>query len=537
MARAESDVERSGNQAAACIVAAAGSHRLPAGLLLVILDVEGGAIGGVSRNSNGTIDIGPMQVNDRWLPALAQRWHAPRAEVYAGLRDNFCANVEAGAWILRQAIDEAHGDFWDGVALYHSHDPAEKAAYLRSVLRRAISLELQAQQPDPPAGRDVMAPSGRGAWPSSDDYTWLSLAVIVCGCAFGGYLLWTFHHAEISAAVMLLQHWQMTLIHPFTDRYDLADRQVLAADPAAVTFSELQGLCRDVGTFLRFPAALFIAVLGVCCLIWAPPGRYRRKLDLDGLIREQAQTFRTTAPFVARVLRLVSVRDGEPRPADPALNAQEWIARWATGKDGKFDEAKARSELMRQLGPLWQGVRPASPSVRVMFALFALHLALRREEALDLLGHLAESFAPAGEGREGPERPLAFAPHLVEFADHLLRDPDLVEPAAAIARRHAYTTPALMSVLTEARARAGVLAPAQFNFLKLVDRRLWYALHALGFPMEAAGQQPHPNARVEALGARDHWEIECIAGVPLVKPMVDRAVAALSDVALGSAQA
>ena len=46
---------------------------------------------------------------------------------YAALRDNFCANVEAGAWILRQGLDEAHGDFWQGVGYYHSHDPEYKA--------------------------------------------------------------------------------------------------------------------------------------------------------------------------------------------------------------------------------------------------------------------------------------------------------------------------------------------------------------------------------------------------------------------------
>jgi hypothetical protein len=137
MARAESDVERSGNQAAACIVAAAEIHHLPAGVLVVILDVERGGVGSVSRNRNGTVDIGPMQVNDRWLPALALRWHASPAEVYAGLRDNFCANVEAGAWILRQAIDEAQGDLLDGIALYHSHNPDEQAVYLGKV-RRAV---------------------------------------------------------------------------------------------------------------------------------------------------------------------------------------------------------------------------------------------------------------------------------------------------------------------------------------------------------------------------------------------------------------
>ena len=80
-----------------------------------------------------------------------------------------------------------------------------------------------------------------------------------------------------------------------------------------------------------------------------------------------------------------------------------------------------------------------------------------------------------------------------------------------------------MSVLTLARAQAGVLAPAGFNVLKLVDRRLWYALHSLGFP---GGQNPaeQPNPRIEALGARDHWAAERDAGQPLSIPSLLRAL-------------
>jgi len=127
-----------------CIFAAAAAYRLPPAVLLILLDVEGGSLGHVSLNTNGTVDIGPMQVNEIWLPQLEAHWKASRAATYAALRDDFCANVEGGAWILRQAIDEAHGDFWEGVGLYHSHDPGDKADYLRKVLRLALQLEAQA---------------------------------------------------------------------------------------------------------------------------------------------------------------------------------------------------------------------------------------------------------------------------------------------------------------------------------------------------------------------------------------------------------
>ena len=123
-----------------CILAAADAYREPPAVLVVLLDVEGGSPGAVSRNTNGTVDIGPMQVNQVWLPVVAAHWHATLADTWQALRDDFCANIEAGAWILRRSLDAAHGDFWEGVGYYHSHDPEHKATYLRAVLRQVLRL-------------------------------------------------------------------------------------------------------------------------------------------------------------------------------------------------------------------------------------------------------------------------------------------------------------------------------------------------------------------------------------------------------------
>jgi intracellular multiplication protein IcmP len=108
-----------------------------------------------------------------------------------------------------------------------------------------------------------------------------------------------------------------------------------------------------------------------------------------------------------------------------------------------------------------------------------------------------------------------------------LADYRIAAPALAIADRHAYTHTAMMSLLNEARRRSGVLAPAQFASLKLIDRCLWYALDSLGFETEGIGRYLHPNPRAEAAGARDHWAVERIAGEPVLEPDLDRAVEAL----------
>lgn len=375
-------------------------------------------------------------------------------------------------------------------------------------------------------------PGNRAAWASNDDYTFLSLAVIMIGLGFGGWLLWQFQHPAISAIALQVGHWQIQVIRWFTDRYDLADAQMRAADPAYVTFPQLLGLFRDLGSFFRIPAALLVTALGVWCFLRAAPARFCRSLDLEALIREQARSFRSTAAHVRRRLGLAAIRAGEPRPADSALNTSEWVECWATGTGGGFDELKARHELGRQLGSLWRGPRRASPQVRALLAVLALHLAQRRDDARALLGDLAESLpARDKEARVGPERPLAFPAAVIAHADGVLAEHTIAAPALAIADRHGFTAPALMSLLTEARLRAGVLAPAQFAFLKLVDRRLWYALHSLGFPSDGPGSTTHPNPRIEAVGARDHWAAELAAGRPLLVPALDRAVSAIRTVA------
>lgn len=124
-----------------CIEAAAHGYRVPPVMLVILLKVEGGSLGAVSRNSNGTVDIGPMQVNEIWLPEVAAHWRTTQRTAFVALRDSFCANLEAGTWILRQGLDEANGDFWEGVGYYHSHDPAHKRAYLHAVLQQALRLE------------------------------------------------------------------------------------------------------------------------------------------------------------------------------------------------------------------------------------------------------------------------------------------------------------------------------------------------------------------------------------------------------------
>jgi intracellular multiplication protein IcmP len=357
----------------------------------------------------------------------------------------------------------------------------------------------------------------------------LALLVILLGLGFGGFLIWQEEHALVSGIAMRIFYAEIRLIHLFTDRFDAAGRELLAADPARVKFEQLVRLGRETGRFFLIPAIALVLIAAFVCLRYAAPARFCRNFNLEGLMREQARSFRSPAAFALRRLGLVAVREGEPRPADAVLSVEEWVARWAAGEAGEFDEHRARAELIRQLGGHWLGPQHAPSHVKCMLWAAGLHLAGRRADALAFLGRLSEGLAGKAqkEGPEGPASPLAFPPALVKTADAALRTTEEGRRVCALAGRHGFVVPSVMSALVAARRQSGVLAPAHFAFLKLVDRRLWYALHSLGSPADAFNPALHPNPCVEAAGARDHWAAECLAGVPLLKPSIDRALAAV----------
>lgn len=128
-----------------CLAAASAAYHVPLRVLLVLLRVEGGTLGHVSENSNETVDIGPMQINSAWVPKVAAHWRTTPDVAFRTLRDRFCPNVEAGSWILRQGLDEARGNLWDGVAYYHSHDPDLGRDYLRKVFDVLTGMQARAR--------------------------------------------------------------------------------------------------------------------------------------------------------------------------------------------------------------------------------------------------------------------------------------------------------------------------------------------------------------------------------------------------------
>ncbi|MCK5374334.1 MAG: lytic transglycosylase domain-containing protein [Alphaproteobacteria bacterium] len=118
---------------AACMMMAAQSHDVPPALLAGIYRAEGGKVGQEVANTNGSYDLGPMQINTIWLPELSQQWGISEEKTHEIVRDDACVNVDVAAWILRKHLNETH-DLSKALEHYHSRTPKFGKKYKKRVL-------------------------------------------------------------------------------------------------------------------------------------------------------------------------------------------------------------------------------------------------------------------------------------------------------------------------------------------------------------------------------------------------------------------
>jgi soluble lytic murein transglycosylase-like protein len=103
----------------------------------------------VGRNSNGSRDIGLMQINSTWLPRLAAH----------GIEERHlfepCTNIHVGAWILAGNVQRL-GYTWEAVGAYNAANPVLRRAYIEKVRRQ---LAGDAPAPTPSARTAASGPA------------------------------------------------------------------------------------------------------------------------------------------------------------------------------------------------------------------------------------------------------------------------------------------------------------------------------------------------------------------------------------------
>jgi len=341
------------------------------------------------------------------------------------------------------------------------------------------------------------------------------------------WVIWHFFHDELTALVRYIRFGELWF-----------DRLVFGGNTTAVTDAGVQ----SVDTWYNFirtsphsftpehikPVTavavqplrvIFLAIMGgmIVAIIFRGPGtQYKRRMGLETLMMEQAKSFPAIRPFLKFDPRKLPFRaPGQPVPAQlplfsEQLSPEEWIAYHEISfMAGQLDYNRAYQALAEQLGRRWQGPEKLPLHAQGLYAACALKMARKRKESVEMLNALCDSWSVKG----------GFAPSakLRSQIRAVIKNPKLGGALLKFADQHAYENTALLRCLQRAREEGGVLAPAEFLWLRGVDRNLWYPMNSLGRKSYCA----------EASGAMVHYTNELIAGQKIPTPRFEESIRGL----------
>jgi len=356
-----------------------------------------------------------------------------------------------------------------------------------------------------------------------------SIMLVVLGVLLG--IFWHYHDAEVRNIVRWIRYGEMWLVSWFVgDNYTV----LFGGEPTTFQkgfedtpdFPTAELKYRHLVYFnalamqpLRIPLVILFGLGAVWCMFKGPNTQYRKKLGLEGLIERQAKIFPVTAPFIDFDPTAQPPRPpGAPVPVElplfaEALGPEEWLAYHSIPvPDGKIDETAAAKAFRMQLGRRWKGVNALAPYKQVLMAAFCLKAARKRTEADHLLGRLARCWSAKGLNLNRDKK-------LMKDTRAVLRNKDIAAKTLAKVNRHAFETTAILRALTVAREEGGVLAPAQFVWLRGHDRGLWYPLNNMG----------RRSYHMEALGAVAHYKSEKMTQRPIPVPKVEDAIETIKE--------
>lgn len=107
-----------------CSVVAAARYEVPANIVLAVAEKEGGKPGQWVKNTNGTYDVGSMQINTAYLKDLSKYGITANDVAAEG-----CYSYNLAAWRLKGHIKNDKGDIFTKAANYHSRTPKYNKIY------------------------------------------------------------------------------------------------------------------------------------------------------------------------------------------------------------------------------------------------------------------------------------------------------------------------------------------------------------------------------------------------------------------------
>ncbi len=362
-----------------------------------------------------------------------------------------------------------------------------------------------------------MAPQGggqgQGQSDTSMDLLWIISALVIVSVGS-----WYFFHTAIVMVILQIKYWEASFVGLFTAQVLPLKQAILQAAPQSVTVEQLIAVANEVGRYLRYPLGGILVLLAIRVYRSSSATRFCQIFNMKSLLKQELQNW----PFANVVLGLDLVKqDIQKGPWAMALTAMQFSKKYKLldverkqlgasglsremGYEATVNKYRAHKVFIKQLGELWRSAEDLAPQRRALFTIFAAKALGDRDVANKLLRQIATS-------AKDPE--LNFS-----GIDALLKKYTNNKIVQTIISRHAFEYGVLAAMLELARSD-GVLASAEFLWIKPRDRVLWYVLNSTG------RQTVFP----EVAGIFAHFYAEKTIGYRLVSPMIEEAVISLED--------
>jgi len=327
------------------------------------------------------------------------------------------------------------------------------------------------------------------------------------------WAIWHFGHFYIAFAMIHLRLGEVALINLFTDKVANLGDQIKLLDPITVNFSTLVAMSSRVGDYLKYPFAGCLFVLAVAIYFSKPTTKFRKNYSMNMLAEAEHRVW----PHITPVIKLDLVSEDISKGVwAMALTPMQFAKQYRllqeqkvlAGDPGALQRAKTVASLRRdeafrifalQVGPYWRGIEHLSPPTKALFAAFAARVGRDQAGSRALLMQISASSETGHLNYSGVDRLLA------KHIGH--------KSVQQVMAKHAFVLTVMASLLEVARLD-GVLATAEFLWLKPVDRNLWFMLNTVG------RQTPF----VEIAGPYAHWLAEKEIQRKIMVPMVEEAV-------------
>jgi len=330
------------------------------------------------------------------------------------------------------------------------------------------------------------------------------------------FFIWKMGHQHIVSFVFMINVWQAKLVTLFVENPVLANKIYLmqTLDPATVDWAQLVDLTASIGDYVRYPVLVILILMAIYLYYSNVTLKFRKTHDMKTLRAQEQHNWPAIMPVIKEDLVSQDVSQG---PWAMALTPIEFARKYDLLKkeDVLLDNPMPGMEMTAgvkrgdakriftlQLGPYWEGFDHCSPQAYALAAVFMARMNRDRKSATLILETLDKSFA-LGK----PDFTVARA---------VLKKYQNMENVREITEKHAYLLTVMASLVAAARLD-GVVPTAEFLWLKVIDRRLWYMLNSIG------RQTPY----AEVGGPFAHWRAENAMGRRSLVPMIDEAIKAL----------